>query len=851
MQIRHARALLRLSSVVMALIGTCPEINARILSPDEAIEALDNSHIRKISPVAHASIQLAHTVVDGVSGQPTVYVFNGAPSGGFCIAAADDTVGDILLGYSDSSSFDSTALHPGMEWLLEMYSARVAEASARRSSSRSTRVEVPPMSSTMWAQGAPYNDLCPMVMGSRTAAGCVAVAVAQVMKVHQWPASGTGSKEYSYTLVEAESNPTVSVGSDFGAHTYQWDQMLDSYLEGSTAGQREAVAQLAFDCGVAASTAYSSSSSARSIDAGRGMLEHFAYDKGMRYLDRKWFAYSEWEEIIYSQLRQGRPVVYSGSGETTAHTFLIDGADASGFFHFNWGWYGISDGYYSLADLSPADPGDVTRSFNWAQNILVDITPDAGSPLAGCIAIADVLGTNRTVYNADTDYINILGGFYSFALGTVQYSLGLLVDTETPQYVSALGGMLDTTWGYGQMAVYAGSFPEGEYDVYPVFKTMSGEWMKMYYNRSITSGHLHFVKNGSTLTVTGSGAEAPIAGDVVSAVYAGAEPADGIEPKLFPGREYDFVFEVTADGECVKEMNMALVSVDGGVAIYGTPVVVDFSGASSVRLSFPIALPADIEPGTYQVGCMVKSGGENRLVSDYTPVEIHKEWITLATDRLDLCIGDEYRLPVSTNSDFIPVEWSSSDESVARVDADGVIQALAEGTAVITASCGSVSATCEVTVSPVLPDSIEINPKYILIEVGASQKLDVVIYPLNTTDKTLTWTCSAPDRIRVDDDCTITAISAGYAELTATCGDVSATCYISAFAGIGDAVSDKVGVTSSHGMVHVDAPARAVVTVYGIDGSPVYSGTSRDIALPRCPLYIVVVEGIAFKVSVD
>ncbi len=850
MQIRYARALLRLSSVVMVLCGTCPEIHARILSPEEAIEALDNSCVRKIAPEAHSSLQLAHTVVDGATGQPTVYVFNSAPSGGFCIAAADEAVGDILLGYSDSSSFDATAVHPGMEWLLEMYSARVVEASVRRNT-RSARVEVAPIASTMWAQEAPYNDLCPVVMGSRAAAGCVAIAVAQVMKVHQWPAQGTGSKEYSYTLVEADGNPTVSVGSNFGSHTYQWDQMLDSYLDGSTPGQREAVAQLAFDCGVAASTAYSSSSAARSIDAGRGMLEHFAYDKGMRYLDRKWFSYSEWEEIIYSQLSQGHPVVYSGSGETTGHTFLVDGADANGFFHFNWGWYGISDGYYSLADLSPADPGDVTRSFNSSQNILVDIIPDAGSPLAGCMAIADVLGTNRTVYNADTDYINMLGGFYSFALGSVQYSLGLLVDTETPQYVSALGGMLDTTWGYGQVAVYAGSFPEGEYDVYPVFKTMSGQWTKMYYDRSITSGHLHFVKNGSTLTITGGGPESPAAGDVVSAVYTGAEPADGIEPKLFPGREYDFVFEVTADGECLKEMNMVLVSPDGGVVLSSTPVVVDFSGASSERLSFPLTLPADIEPGTYQVGCMMKSGGKYLLVSDYTTVEIHKEWITLATDRLDLYIGDEYKLPVSSHSDLISVEWSSSDSQVAQVDADGVIHALAEGSALITASCGSVSAACEVTVSPVLPDSIEIKPKYVLIEVGGSRKLDVVIYPENTTDKTLTWTCTAPDRISVDADGTITAISNGYAELTASCGDVSATCYISAFAGIDDVPADSVSVSAVRGMVHVEAPSGMEVMVCNTDGSLRYRGVSHDIALPSGSVYIVVVGSTPFKVAVD
>lgn len=733
MQIRSASALLRLSSVVIALSCTCPEIYARLLSPDEAIEALENSSVRKKAPVTPRTLQLRRTMVDPLTGQPTVYVFGNASGAGFCIAAADDASGDILLGYSATSAYDARAVHPGMEWLLEMYSRRVASAPAQRCT-REQRPAVAPMSSTMWAQEAPYNDLCPLLSGSRTAAGCVAIAVAQAMKVHQWPARGTGSNEYTYTLIEAEGNPTMSVSSDFAAHTYQWDQMLDSYLDGSTAGQREAVAQLAFDCGVAASTEYSASSAARSIDAGRGMLEHFAYDKGMRYLDRKWLAYSEWEEIIYSQLLQGRPVVYSGSGETTGHTFLIDGADGCGFFHFNWGWYGISDGYYSLADLSPVDPGDVTRSYNSAQNILVDITPDAGSPLAGNMAIADVLGTNRTTYNAETDYINMLGGFYSFALGTVQYTLGFMADTEPPVYVSAIGGMLDTTWGYGQLAVYAGSFPKGEYDVYPVFRTVGGEWTRMYFDRGITSGRLHFVKDGQTLTVSGGATEDPAPGDVESAAFIGSEPADGVEPRLFAGREYVFTFDVVAGGQGVSELNMVLVSADGAAALHGQPKVVDFSGASTMRLSFPLTIPSGVDPGSYLVGCVVKSGGMDRLVSDYSPVEIHREWITLDTDRLALAIGDERKICVESFSDLIPVEWSSSDARVAEVDADGMVRALAEGSALITATSGTVSARCQVTVTPItgiadaLADKVSVTTSPGMVHVGAPAGMEVKVY---------------------------------------------------------------------------------------------------------------------------
>lgn len=850
MNIRFADVLLRLSVIAMALSASCPLTHARHLSPEKALEVLAVSGPRKIANCGESGLLLSHTATDVATGTTTVYVFSRPEAAGFYIVAADDAVGDILLGYSDSSPFVGTAAHPGMRWLLETYSARVAEASAP-DASRIERTEIKPLASTAWYQGAPYNDLCPVVNGSRTSAGCVAIAVAQAMKVHQWPAVGVGSKEYSYTLAEYEGQPTIDVSSDFAAHTYRWDEMLDSYLSTSTEAQREAVARLCFDAGVAASTEYSSSSAARSLDAGCGMLEHFAYDKGMRYLDRKWFAYRQWEEIIYAQLLQGRPVIYSGTSDTVGHTFLIDGADANGFFHFNWGWNGESDGYFSLADLTPVNTQDETRSYNWEQNMLVDVTPDAGSPLAGSMAIADVITTNRSVYNGDTDYVNVYGGFYSFALGEAQYSLGFMTDTETPRYISVLNSVLKPTWGYTQIAVYAGSFPDGEYDVYPVFKTAEGEWKKMYYDRNLTSGHLHFVKADGTLTVSGGEPDVPVAGDVVSAVYLGTSPADGLEPRLFPGREYDFMFGVTVDGECLREMRVKLTSEDGAVVALGQPVLVDADKASTLEVSLPLPIPADIAPGNYRVGCTVRADGKDILVSDYVPVEILREWVSIDVESVDLYVGDEYALKVSAHSDMIPVEWSTSDADVVEVDADGVIKAVAEGRARITATCGGASAYCDVTVSPVLPDSIEIVPKYLLIEVGTSKKLDVKIYPANTTDKTVTWTSSDPGKVMIDEDGVVTALSNGYVELTATCGDVSAMAYVSAFASIGSVEADDVSVSAARGMVHVQAPAGMVIAIYGIDGSLLYRGGAHDIQLPSGCVCIVDVAGRTFKVRVE
>lgn len=848
MQRRYAIAFTRFYMILMALCIVSLEIFARPLSPDEALSALRRCAPLKAAVIGDARMELAHTVCGGISGRPAVYVFNRAGCPGFCILAADDDTGDILLGYSDSSTFVSDAMPPGMQWLLEAYADRLSDP-LRREIPRIEHSAIGPLVSTKWAQEAPYNSMCPIVSGSRAVAGCVAIAMAQTMKVHRWPAAGTGSCSYSYIF----GDESVSVSADFAGHEYYWNDMLDTYAGVSTEWQRDAVALLAADCGAACNTEYSASSSSTSLNAGRGMIAHFGYDKSLRYLSRDWFDYATWEEMIYAQLGQGRPVIYSGGGGDgiPGHTFLIDGADGAGFFHFNWGWYGISDGYFSLADLSPVDPGNQSHVYNSAQNMLVDVIPDSGSSLAGNMAIAGKLSSNRSEYNSETDYINVLGGFYSFTLANTQCSIGFMTDTDPPKYFSVIDGELDTAWGYNQVAVFAGVFPEGEYDVYPVFKLPDGEWRNMYYNRAITSGHLHFVNDGVTITVSGAEVPDAVYGDVVSAAFAGVVPRDGVEPRLFPGREYDFVYDVTVDGECVKELMAVLIGEDREIVARGMPVVVDFPSACVSGVSLPLILDGAIGAGNYMVECIERVDGTYRVMSDITWLEVFQERISLDAERLDLFVGDEYALRASTHSELIPVEWTSSDEAVASVDSNGVVKACAEGKATITAVCGGVSAECLVTVSPVLPASIEIRPQYILLEVGKSIVLDVKILPENTTDKTLTWVSSAPERVSVESGGILRAIANGYAEITATCGDVSTICYVSAFSGIGDVEKDAVDVTAARGAVHVFAPEGVMVTVYAVDGTMLYNGLAHDIPLPAGRFYIVVVGEERFKIAVE
>lgn len=122
-----------------------------------------------------------------------------------------------------------------------------------------------------------------------------------------------------------------------------------------------------------------------------------------------------------------------------------------------------------------------------------------------------------------------------------------------------------------------------------------------------------------------------------------------------------------------------------------------------------------------------------------------------------------------------PVTWASSDEAVAVVDGSGSVQGIAEGTATITAVCGDVSASCTVTVQ-MLPDSIALNPESLHLKVGDTGTIAAQVLPDSVTDKTVVWTSSDETVATVDETGKVTAVAAGQADITGTCGGVSAVC---------------------------------------------------------------------------
>lgn len=165
----------------------------------------------------------------------------------------------------------------------------------------------------------------------------------------------------------------------------------------------------------------------------------------------------------------------------------------------------------------------------------------------------------------------------------------------------------------------------------------------------------------------------------------------------------------------------------------------------------------------------------------YEGPKVLAEYITLTPYEWQGELGDSFVITAyisPENTTDKTLIWSSSNENVATVDADGKVTTLSVGMADITATCGDVSARCKVTVNPVTATEITLNFEDMTLLVGQSDVLIATVLPENTTDKTITWKSDDNTVATISEDGTVTATAVGVANITATCVDISATCKV-------------------------------------------------------------------------
>lgn len=307
--------------------------------------------------------------------KPTLCVYSN--STGYVIVSRDDRF-PAVLAYG-SSRFDVNNLPDGTKWWLDAVQEAMRNSNMFPALNVAKVKALAPMLTTKWGQGRPYNNYAPIFKKDKTKApaGCVAIAMAQILNYNRYPASA--EFEGSYSISDDEGQNSESVMSEYkwpykDAYEYYFPEGASEYVNASyTPNQGNQVASLCRDCGYSLGMMYNpSGSGAYTYNAPDALIEKFQYPaNSVRYYISYFYSKQEWRDIIYNELQKGYPFMYSGSSEKSGgHAFVGDGCDADGLVHINWGWYGASDGYYSISALSPEND-----DFSEVQQLVTGIRP--------------------------------------------------------------------------------------------------------------------------------------------------------------------------------------------------------------------------------------------------------------------------------------------------------------------------------------------------------------------------------------------------------------------------------------------------------------------------------------------
>ena len=358
---------------------------------------------------------------------------------GFMVVSKSDYVVPVLAYSYDSPA--SNELHASVrEWLdaYDNYISLLQEVGAESSDevrdrwqrlldetdSTSTQplITIPAMLTTKWDQSDPFNRLCPYDDNYNTKAvvGCVATAMAQLMKYWNYPSFGDSSHTYTHrNYANGQSFTYGNLSADFSQTTYMWDYMGNSLYYGSNNRSINAIATLSYHCGVAVDMMYGTTavggSGAYVITYGnpnrpsseRALVKYFKYDSSLHGEQR--FDYNDhlWHSMINADLEMGRPILYTGSDSDGGHAFVLDGADVEGRYHFNWGWGGIFDGFFLIDSLNLGGGGigsTSTYSFNMNQEAIFNVFPRE-------VEVFDTVDISDTVCNNVETFV-----FYDYEL---------------------------------------------------------------------------------------------------------------------------------------------------------------------------------------------------------------------------------------------------------------------------------------------------------------------------------------------------------------------------------------------------------------------------------------------------
>lgn len=410
------------------------------------------------------------------------------------------------IGYSHTGAFDITHIPDALKEILD----NIHDNDMSRESTLWDIIPVAPLLGEIaWDQNDPYNMLCPVYYGTqRSATGCAATAMAQIMKYHSYPPTGAGSHSYR----PDDKNMGV-ISMDFSQSEYDWGNMTPRYGDESAEEEKSAVAKLMYDAGIAISMNYGWQSGAMSQDWPKALTEYFSYDKGVAMRMRSNYDISEWKRVISGELSCGRPVFATGFSDDGGHAFVLDGMDDKGMVHVNWGWSGMSNGYFNLNYLTPATQGTggSNGGFNSRQFIITGIqAPQQDSETTVTLISEEGLTAPSKTESAAPVKIRLNGRVNNVGWqDSVTFFIGIDVEDNDGKIVASTEIPESITLGYGENCrniifpeMDLSALEDGCYTLYPFARPYDGKRHERirdldltfpnYLMATVSEGHIRF-----------------------------------------------------------------------------------------------------------------------------------------------------------------------------------------------------------------------------------------------------------------------------------------------------------------------------------------------------------------------
>ncbi len=375
--------------VLLGILGISIIAEAAPISVQHAAQ-LAATHLQQIRRIRSSAqeVRLLYTSsgrpIRGKQNTSDYYVFGAARGTGWVVVAGDDVVSPILA-YSKDNVFPQV-ISPEFQTVLDSYAQLVQKTRENAANIYTAPVLAPDdvveplLAKIRWSQFAPYNWYSPMRWSPKdnvekhAPTGCVATAVAQVMRYYAWPPKGHGKVKH------------LDKEIDFATEApYNWKAMIGDYTaQAYTQEQGNAVARLMRDVGYASRMKFQvDESSTTPHYAFEALRRNFYYAKTLRHYITDEHSTVEWQRLLIDELKAGRPVPMGGMTiVNTAHEFVCDGYDGQGYFHLNWGWGGQSDGYFLLQSVGTGDGGSNGMLYNFAGSMIIGMQPLVNAPEA-------------------------------------------------------------------------------------------------------------------------------------------------------------------------------------------------------------------------------------------------------------------------------------------------------------------------------------------------------------------------------------------------------------------------------------------------------------------------------------